>query len=118
MKKLILSLLILSLLSIVSGSGREVSAQDDDFSAQATVLKVPRDYATIQAAVNAAITGDTIKVAAGVYNENVVISTSGLRLQGSDGAVIDGAGLTGSGIQVLGTSARSRSRMSRFRALR
>ena len=105
MKQLILSLLILSLASIVSGSGREVSAQDDAFSPQATVLKVPRDYATIQAAVNAASTGDTIKVAAGVYNENVVISTSALRLKG-EGAVIDGAGLTGTGILVIGTAAQ------------
>ena len=105
-KKLILSLLILSLVSIVSGGAREASAQDDPISPQATVLKVPRDYATIQTAVNAAITGDTIKVAAGVYNENVVISTSGLRLQGSEDAVIDGTGLTGSGIQVIGTAAQ------------
>src|SRR5215831_14557093 len=105
MKRLILSLLILSLVSIVSRSGREASAQDNAISPQATVLKVPRDYATIQAAVNAATTGDTIKVAAGVYNENVVISTSALRLKG-EGAVIDGAGLTGTGILVIGTAAQ------------
>ncbi|MFY9610213.1 MAG: right-handed parallel beta-helix repeat-containing protein [Blastocatellia bacterium] len=86
--------------------GRNVFTEEDDFSAQANVLKVPRDFATIQAAVNAASTGDTIKVAAGNYNENVVISTSGLRLRSSEGAVIDGAGLTGSGIQILGTAAQ------------
>src|SRR5262249_24745770 len=105
MKRLILSLLILSLVSIVSRSGREASAQDHAISPQATVLKVPRDYATIQAAVNAASTAVTIKVDAGVYNENVVISTSALRLTG-EGAVIDGAGLTGTGILVLGTAAQ------------
>ncbi len=105
MKKLLLflSLLILSLASVLSGGGREVSAQDD-FSAQANMLKVPRDYATIQAAVNAAHSGDTIKVAEGVYNENIVISVSGLRLKGSEGAVIDGTGLSGTGILVLGTA--------------
>ncbi|HEX4950320.1 MAG TPA: right-handed parallel beta-helix repeat-containing protein, partial [Blastocatellia bacterium] len=67
---------------------------------------MPRRYATIQAAVDAARAGDTIKVAAGIYNENVVISTAGLRLQASRGAVIDGSGLTGTGILVLGTAAQ------------
>ena len=110
MKKLMLSLLILSLVTIAPGTGLKASAQDEDprlaFAPQANVLKVPRDYATIQAAVNAASPGDTIKVVAGVYNENVVISTSGLRLLGGEGAVIDGAGLTGTGILVLGTAAQ------------
>lgn len=110
MKKLMLSLLILSLVTIGSGLGLRASAQEGEartvVGPQANVLKVPRDYATIQAAVNAASPGDTIKVAAGVYNENVEISTSALRLKASEGAVIDGAGLTGSGIQLLGTAAQ------------
>jgi parallel beta-helix repeat protein len=107
MKKLILSLIILSLVSIVSITGREASAQDGSITlAQENVIKVPRDFSTIQAAVNAASPGDTIKVAAGVYNENVVISTPGLRLKAREGAVIDGAGLTGTGILVLGTAAQ------------
>src|SRR5512143_339841 len=75
------------------------------FAAEVNVLKVPGDYATIQAAVDAASSGDIIQVKAGVYNENVVIVTSGLRLHAGSGAVIDGAGLTGSGILVLGTAA-------------
>lgn len=83
MKKLMLSLLVLSLISIVPGTGLKASAQDEGIRlavvSEAQVLKVPRDYLTIQAAVSAAHSGDTIKVAAGVYNENVVISTSGLR---------------------------------------
>jgi len=110
MKKLILSLLILGLISIESGTGQRVSAQDKaiEFPAesQANVLKVPRHYPTIQAAVDAASAGDTIKVAAGIYHENVVISTPGLRLKASEGAVIDGAGLTGTGILALGTAAQ------------
>jgi hypothetical protein len=76
------------------------------FAPEVNVLEVPRDYATIQAAVDAASPGDIIQVRAGVYNENVVIVTSGLRLHGSSGAVIDGDGLTGSGILVLGTAAQ------------
>src|SRR5215472_10112464 len=68
------------------------------------VLHVPRDYATIQAAVNAASEGTMIQVAAGTYNENVVISKSGLRLHAAAGAVLDGTGLAGIGFHVLGTS--------------
>ena len=48
-------------------------------------------YKTIQAAVNAAVTNTTVKVKAGVYNENVVINKSNLALMGmapGAGAVI------------------------------
>lgn len=71
------------------------------------VLHVPRDYSTIQTAVDAAQPGDTVLVAAGVYSENVVVSTSGVRLQGGGGAVMDGTGLSGIGIgiHVLGGAA-------------
>jgi hypothetical protein len=110
MKKLILSLLILSLMSIGSGTGQRVSALDEAIGlqpeSQAKLLWVPGQYATIQAAVTAASAGDTIMVAGGVYTENVVISTSGLRLKAIGRAVIDGASLTGTGILVLGTAAQ------------
>ena len=44
------------------------------FSATASAdINVPADYATIQAAVTAAISGDTINVAAGTYPEGIVI---------------------------------------------
>jgi hypothetical protein len=68
---------------------------------------VPRDYATIQSAVAAAEPGDTILVAAGIYSENVVISTPGVRLLGGGDVVLDGAPLggAGKGIHVLGASA-------------
>lgn len=83
-----------------------IEAVPSSFASEENVLKVPRDFATIQDAVDAANPGDIIRVAAGIYNENVVIATSGLRLRASSGAVIDGAGLTGSGVHVLGTAAQ------------
>lgn len=38
------------------------------------VLRVPRDYTTIQAAVDAASPGDIVQVSAGVYYENVILN--------------------------------------------
>ncbi len=41
-------------------------------------------YTTIQAAVDAAGSGDTIVVAAGTYNENVIVSVANLTLRGAN----------------------------------
>jgi len=38
-----------------------------------TVLRVPEDYPTIQAAINAAELADIIQVRAGTYNENIIL---------------------------------------------
>jgi hypothetical protein len=71
------------------------------------IRHVPRDYPTIQAAVDASEEGDTVLVAPGVYSENVVISKSGLRLVGGDNVVLDGTSASnrGRGIHVNGTAA-------------
>ncbi len=53
----------------------------------AATINVPVDHSTIQAAINAASNGDTINVAAGTYNENVVINNK-------QNIVIQGAGDT------------------------
>ncbi len=56
---------------------------------------------TIQAAVDAAQPGDTIRVPPGVYRENVVVNVDDLTITGSASAVLDGRGLLGTtGIRV------------------
>jgi parallel beta-helix repeat protein len=50
---------------------------------------------TIQAAVDVSQPGDTVKVPAGIYRENVLVTKNGITIQGSPGAVLDGSGLSG-----------------------
>lgn len=57
-------------------------------SVTAADLYVPADYPTIQAAVDAAQSDDTIHIAAGVYAGQVLISNKSLTLSGAPGAVL------------------------------
>jgi hypothetical protein len=54
----------------------------------AGTLRVPRDYPTIQSAVNAATDGDTVRVAPGVYREQVLVNSKDIRLVAPAGATI------------------------------
>lgn len=49
-----------------------------------TTLRVPADYPTIQAAVNAARPGQIILIAPGVYHEAVRVKTPGITIRGED----------------------------------
>jgi hypothetical protein len=93
--------LVAAMLLFMASAGR-TSAQTKQ-----VVLHVPRDYSTIQAAVDAAAEGSIVQVAAGIYNENVVVSRSGVRLHAAAGVVLDGTGLNGIGISVRGASLAS-----------
>ncbi|HEY6071865.1 MAG TPA: parallel beta-helix domain-containing protein [Anaerolineales bacterium] len=60
---------------------------------------------TIQAAVDAANPGDTVRVPPGVYHENVLVMKDNITIKGSRGAILDGTGLPGnSGITVRAPS--------------
>ena len=56
--------------------------------ATAADLNVPADYPTIQAAVNAAHTNDTIHIAPGVYTGQVQIISKTLTLIGQPGTIL------------------------------
>ncbi|HAK95678.1 MAG TPA: hypothetical protein DCM87_11905, partial [Planctomycetes bacterium] len=54
---------------------------------RAATINVPADVRTIQSAINAAATGDTILVAPGTYTETIVVNKD-LTLRSSDGAAV------------------------------
>jgi parallel beta-helix repeat protein len=68
----ILAILMVFAMFVVMPSAGTVSESDGN-SSSATIY-VPDDYPTIQAAVDAASTGDTIIVRAGEYRENIVVN--------------------------------------------
>src|SRR5689334_6753632 len=60
---------------------------------------------TIQAAVDAANPGDTVRVPPGIYRENVLVNKNNITIKGQSGAILDGSGLSGnSGITVRALS--------------
>lgn len=57
-------------------------------AASAADIDVPADYATIQAAVDAAASGDTIHIGPGVYVEQTSITNKNLTLIGQPGSIL------------------------------
>lgn len=63
---------------------------------------VPKDYPTIQAAVDAANPGDLILIAPGVYKEEVTVTTPSIVIRGEsrNATIVDGEFVRGNGIAV------------------
>jgi plastocyanin len=66
-------------------------------------LRVPHDYPTIQAAVDAAKPGTLVLVSPGVYKEAVTVTSANIVIRGLDrsGTVLDGGFVRDNGIKVL-----------------
>lgn len=71
----------------------EQEEEEEEEQRDPITINVPSDYSTIQAAIDAAIDGDTIFVAEGIYNENIVID-KGIKIIGETVTItiIDGGG--------------------------
>ncbi len=97
MKKAILtSFAILCLLSTLFLTKSKISV-----NAATDVIYVPTDYSTIQEAINAAISGDTIFVYSGTYKEHIVVNKSvSLIGEGRDSTIVDGDG-TGTVVSIM-----------------
>ena len=71
------------------------------FKSLAATLQVPADYPTIQAAVDAAHSGDLLVVSPGIYNESVLISGKDILISRKEtGVVMINAGLSDIGVKV------------------
>lgn len=81
---------VLGLVMVAGALGWGAGASE----AQGAVLVVPDAYATIQAAVDAAQSGDTVLVKPGVYRKAVRVSTPGITIRGTDrdAVILDGGG--------------------------
>ena len=80
---------LLLFVGLLAGPTRSAVAED---------IFVPADYATIQAAIDAAVEGDVVLVATGEYVENLDFLGKAIELRSEDGAettTIDGSGITG-----------------------
>ncbi|KXK39543.1 MAG: HYR domain-containing protein [Saprospiraceae bacterium] len=88
-QRLVLMMLFFVVLGTVSAQNRYVSTTGDDTANDCSNLGSP--CATIQHAVNQAVSGDNINVAPGTYNENVNINKSVQLLGSAMNSIVQGS---------------------------
>jgi len=110
----LIALALLCMLLLAACAGSSPSVQGSGISvtngtvgqpgkAPSAILRVPEDYPTIQAAVNAAKPYALISIAPGIYHEVVTVRTAHLTIRGRDrnGVILDGNFKLTNGFEVL-----------------
>jgi len=99
-----LFLLLSCVLVLLAGCAEPGTSADSAHRSGRSVLQVPGDFGTIQAAVDAARPGDLVLIHPGVYHESVRVATAGIVLRGTDRnrVVLDGRFLLPNGITATG----------------
>ncbi len=99
-----LFLLLSCVLVLVAGCAGPSPSQDRAHRSGRSVLQVPGDFGTIQAAVDVARPGDLVLIHPGVYHESVTVTTPDVVLRGTDRntVVLDGRFLMANGITATG----------------
>jgi hypothetical protein len=85
MKRILVMLFLLGVFSVGCHSDSNNNSRSSPISPleSTRTIDVPGMYSTIQEAINAAGTGDFVRVAAGIYTEDIVISSKSFSLRGA-----------------------------------
>ena len=100
---ILVGLLLVSALVAAGCSDDDDTATSSGSESSGKTIAVPKDQATIQAAVDAAKPGDLILISPGIYKEGVTVETKNLVIRGTDRnkVIIDGEFTRENGIKVL-----------------